>query len=1115
MKTHTSCPAPASWFTRLFASSLLLSALPAHAASIYGLADDRQVSSMGALTDGTPMMSGYSGTTAYNPVVVFQLPSLPAGKEFSAASLRLYLQGKTGTPTFNGDLYALGVSASSAVLSTDHYSGASDPGALLIQNNLITPSASGGAITASDVVLTDFLNAAYANGTGAGQYVFFRVSPDVAGLNNYTRYNLYSAEYSGGSYYWPSITYGTADTVPAWSSVPLGGGGYVTGLVSNTDGSAIYCRTDVGGVFRWTPDLRDSLGNGSWVSLSDTLVPFGTANAKKLMGAESIATDPANPDRIYAGAGNQIFVSDDRGDTWTQINPSLAMGPNAGDTRFYGERLAVDPNNPNLIWYGSIQDGLQKGVKSGGTWTWSQVPNTSVPFGVAPSGGSNAGVTFVACDKNGGSTITYAGVFDGAASPTTGGVYKTTDGVNWTKVALSTGSFNTPRRAQISGNGTLYVTGGTNGVFKLLRGGSLAPVSALATGVDYYNGVAIDPNDATGNTVYVASRSSATLWRSTNGGTSWSVQNPISQTRQEPDGTPTLTGYWFGNTSSLLVNPANSNELWAGDFFGVLRTRNAQDLGVAGSTWNILQKGQEETVVLGLLNAPAGPKLVTALADVGGYYYNNASARPTGAAGGILANPSNANTTSLDFSEANNNAWARAWVGVNGNGSGAFSPDAGVSWLMFGQVAQQTINSGSAAWETWDLTTYLATQQAKGVTTVTLVIASDNATNFSGTPVNFDSKEAADTSLKPKLVLNGSSTLNPTADTYVSGATASVGTNYGSAVTLQASHAYTSSITNDRHIYLKFDLTGAATITSATLQLHRIAATAGIQYKVGVFACSDTGWGETTLVWTGRPLPYACSNAARNPFAEPRYKTSTNVALSGGRVAVSSTDANNLVWVPVGTGNKAYYSKDRGVTWTVSTGGPNSEISGVYTNGNSLDISGQCLAADRANGNFYMADFAASGAGSTHKFYVSSDSGATWTLASTPSNGGSYNARTPQLVAAPSGGDVWFCDDADYNGYGGGLWHSTNSASAWTKLSNVNKVSAVSFGKASSGSGYAVYIYGYVGTVLGVHRSDDYGVTWTKLADPTIARVTALAGDRQNYGRVFIGTGGRGVFQFQ
>ncbi|MBC2602782.1 CBM96 family carbohydrate-binding protein [Puniceicoccus vermicola] len=888
-------------------------------------------------------------------------------------------------------------------------------------------------------------------------------------------------------------------------------------MASNRDGSAIYCRTDVGGAFRWSPDPGDPQGNGTWISISDYMVPFGTPDADKLMGVESIATDSSNLDRVYVGAGNKIFVSDDQGSTWTEILSGLSMQPNSGSTRFLGERLAVDPNDPNTIWYGSVKDGLQKGVKSAGTWSWSTVPSSSVPFGVPSSVGVDYGVTFVICDANGGSTITYAGVFDPGSSPTTGGVYRTTDGTNWTKVSMSSGSFNTPRRAQISSNGTLYITGGGEGVFKLPRGGSISAITPSVSD-PYFNGVAVDPNDSTGNIVYVADKASKKLWRSVDGGANWSEQSSYNGTREEPDGTPTLNGYWFGNTSSLLINPADSNELWLSDFFGVARTRDAQNLGGSGSTWYMLQHGQDETVVMDILNAPTGPRLVTALADVTGFYYYDTSVRPTGADGGKLTNPSGANTTSLDFSEADHDVWVRAWHGNHGNGSGGYSSDAGQSWLLFGQIAQQNIDSGAAGWESWDLSTYLASQQAKGVSTVTLVIASDSATNFTSAHVAFSSNEAADSSLRPQLVINGAtgSPYAATADAFVVGSSSNKGNNFGTSDLLKVSHTYTTNTTSDHQVYMKFDLSAMPTIRSATLKLHRLSASEGIEYRVGVFACADTTWTETGITWNNRPLTYASSNSSRNPFAEPRYKTGTGVSLAGGRVAASSTDPDKLVWLPVGTSNRAFYSHDRGVTWTQSTGGPNSEITGVYTNGNSTDISGQPIAADRVNGDFYMANFGSS----EHKIYKSTDDGATWTLASSITNGWTYNMRTPQIVAAPaspsnpSGGDVWVCDDSDYNHNAGGLWRSTDGAATWSKLSGVTKVSAVSFGKSSSGTGYAVYIYGKVGSELGVYQSEDYGATWTQLADPTIARFSVLAGDRQNANSVFLGTDGRGVFQY-
>lgn len=1077
----------------------------ANAQTIYGLSADRQVSSGGILTDGSPMLAGYSGSTGYASVFVFQLPTLPAGTQFGTASLRVYLMGKDGTPTFNGDLYGLASSSSSTVQASTYYAGPLDSAATLIQDNLVTPSSAGSSITISPAMLTSYLNAAYANGAGAGKYVFFRVNSDLAGLNSFTRYKFYSTEYSGGSFYWPSLTYTTAAAPIGWAQIPLGGGGFVTGLASNLTGSSIYCRTDVGGAFRWVP-TGDAAGNGAWVSITDTMVPYNTAGANSLMGVESLATDPNYPDRIYLACGDKIWLSENQGDTWTSISGVIEMEPNGG-YRSNGERLAVDPNNSNIVWYGSRWDGLYRGDKTSGSWVWNQVTTTSVPVG------ANGGITFVVCDPNNGSTILYAGVNDS----TSGGVYRSTDGINWSKVAVASGSLAVPARAQISSNGTLYVTAGTAGAFKLLRGaGSFTQMSSLPAGLNY-RGVAVNPSDATGQTVYIASASSASISRSIDGGATWSTQASITQARQEPDGTPCLTGSWFGNTSSLLINPANANELWAGDFYGVVRTRNAHQLGTS-ATWNTLQKGQEETVVEALKNAPAGPKLLTALADVSGFRYNDLTARPTGAGGNAFSNPGGANTTSLDFCESDPNVWVRTYYGNSGNGSGAYSRDGGATWIVFGQVATQTVATGTTGWINWDLTHYLKTQQAKGVSKLTLILASDNTPGFSTAALNFHSKEAADTALRPKLVINGATPLTHEADSFVYGAASTTATNYGNSPTLGVSHAYTTNITNDRHIYLRFDLTGAPAITSATLQLC-LSAAAGNQYPVGVFACSNITWIEGNggadgtpsgeLTWANRPLPYANSAAGRNPFAEPRYRTAAGVSLQGGRAVVSSTAPDRMVWMPFGTATVPHYSNDRGVTWSPCSGLP-ANVNRLAGKSNPSYLIHQ-IASDRVNGQFYIAQLSSGGGG--HTAYRSLDGGATWT-AGTQLIAGTYNIYRAQIVAAPAANDVWFSDDGVNNTAAGGLWRSTNGGTSWSKIlsGTISSVRQVSFGKAASGSGYTVFINGYKGGVRGIYRSDDYGVTWTKLTDPAIINIESLAGDRQTYGRVFIGTGGRGAF---
>ncbi|MFA6288909.1 MAG: hypothetical protein WC661_16120 [Opitutaceae bacterium] len=1120
--------APKTWrnlaaFSLLFLAGAGLFIPPARAltGTINGNVADGQANSDGTVS-ATTAPYGRLGADAgirHSVVHVFQIPSAiltDPTQQFSTATYTNRLGSHT-TMTPNGDLYGLGYSTSPAISPADFYEGALDATSVLLKDNFITNATPEYSATSeSGAALVTHLNDCLASARAAGAtnaYVFIRNSLDA-----YVWTGLYTVGLSeaGGSYT-PTLAYNTI-TVPVWAPVPLGGGGYVTGVVSDPTGDTFYCRTDVGGAFRWSP-TGDANGNGAWVSLSDTLVPFGTAGAGALLCVESIAVDPGTPGRLYMAVGNPyisgtargIYGSDNQGASWYLVDASntFVIQGNGG-SRAQGERLAVDPNNSNILWYGSTTTGLRKFVKSGGTWTATQIPSASVPFGTA-----NTGVTFVVCDQNGGSTIIYAGVADA----TLGGVYRSTDGgTTWTKVGGA--AILSPRRAQIASNGTLYVTAGATGVAKLPRGGSLALLSGLPTGHTYH-GVAVDPSDASGLKVFVSSISSMNISRSIDGGSTWFTQTTTfnegatgtTHPRKEPDGTLCVTGYWFGNTSSLLVNPSDSNELWLGDFFGVSRTRNAQSLGTnPGSWWYTLQKGQEETVALALKSAPTGSKLLTGLSDVGGFYYADTNVRPSGAGGGFFKNPQDANNTSLDFSEGNPNVWARAWVdAVRSTGTGAASSDGGASWVAFGQVSAKTIaNNAAAGWETYDIGPYLQQQQALGNTSVTLVVRA-NTYMVTNAFLHFSSKEGAN---PPQVLLNGVTTLTPTADAMVNSGT--ISTNYGNGTELQAQNYYDVA-GYVRWSYVKFDLTGQPAITSATLRLYRLASADTNAFPTTIHAIpSSTSWVEGNggtdnlpageLTWTNRP-----TNLTAPPGA---------LWKGGGRIAVSATNSSNLVWLPIRNNTNptpAYYSKDRGVTWAACAGGPNTLITGVYTDGYSTSPSGQPLAADRGNGYFYLGVFG----NSSHIIYRSTNSGANWSQVSTVPNGSSFNMRTPQLVAAPlsptcpTGGDVWLCDDGTFNNAGGGLWRSTDSAGSWTKLTTVGKVTEVSFGKAASGTGYTVFINGYKGTVKGIYRSDDYGATWVKLPDPTIKDIISLAGDRQNYGKVFIGTDGRGVFQGQ
>lgn len=81
----------------------------------------------------------------------------------------------------------------------------------------------------------------------------------------------------------------------------------------------------------------------------------------------------------------------------------------------------------------------------------------------------------------------------------------------------------------------------------------------------------------------------------------------------------------------------------------------------------------------------------------------------------------------------------------------------------------------------------------------------------------------------------------------------------------------------------------------------------------------------------------------------------------------------------------------------------------------------------------------------------------------------------------------------------------------------MQSASALGFGKAAPGASYQVlYLIGTVKNVTGVFRSTDKGATWLRVNDDahrwgSIGGVGVITGDPDNYGRVYVGTNGRGL----
>jgi hypothetical protein len=152
----------------------------------------------------------------------------------------------------------------------------------------------------------------------------------------------------------------------SWKSVQIVGGGFVDGVIFHSTAPGLrYARTDMGGAYRWDAAAR------RWQPLLDW-VPYSDFN---LMGIESIAVDPADPDRVYLACGTYtnsstpngaILRSNDRGQTFVRTDVPFKFGGNE-DGRGNGERIAVDPRNGAIIYLGTRHDGLWRSLDHGAT----------------------------------------------------------------------------------------------------------------------------------------------------------------------------------------------------------------------------------------------------------------------------------------------------------------------------------------------------------------------------------------------------------------------------------------------------------------------------------------------------------------------------------------------------------------------------------------------------------------------------------------------------------------------------------------------------------------------------------------------------------------------------
>lgn len=168
-------------------------------------------------------------------------------------------------------------------------------------------------------------------------------------------------------------------TIPyRYSHLPIPGGGYVTGFLFHpTERGLFYCRTDIGGAYRFDASSQ------TWVSL----IPQVTAEDLRLTYPIALALDRNDPDRLLVACGvnrpgqtGALAVSFDRGTTFRLTPMPMFIHGNLNG-RGTGERLIVDGGTGDRLYFASQRDGLWRSDDLGGRWTrLSALPETHLAF---------------------------------------------------------------------------------------------------------------------------------------------------------------------------------------------------------------------------------------------------------------------------------------------------------------------------------------------------------------------------------------------------------------------------------------------------------------------------------------------------------------------------------------------------------------------------------------------------------------------------------------------------------------------------------------------------------------------------------------------------------------
>ena len=473
-----------------------------------------------------------------------------------------------------------------------------------------------------------------------------------------------------------------------WQSVKIVDGGVMPGIyIHPAVPGLMYIRANVGGAYRW--DSTQAI----WVPLLDWL--GGARSDWNLTGVESIALDPTDPGRVYIAAGTYtepwaengaILISADKGTTFQRVDLPFKLGANDMFGQQGGERLAVNPFQPNELYLCTHENGLWRSKDYGKTW--SQMAG----FPISRST-DTMGLDFVRFDTRHKGTV-YVAAY-------TGGIYRSTDdGQSWQAIpgqptALGDGERPRPMRSALGPDGALYITYcnaatlsgiGNGAVYKLdTNDGTWTDITPPEPkGKLWYGYVAVGADARRNGTVMVGTWNrwapGDDIFRSTDGGKTWTGLREYSvfDTSLSPFlHHQSVFGVW---NSSLEIDPFDSGHILYQGGNTVWTSDDATNVDSHRMVhWTVGANGIEETVIDAVVSPPAGAHLLSAMGDEGGFRHDDLRVSPE-----TFTNPVMSNVAALDYAESNPAIVARVGVlDYRGTVAGAYSLDGGSAWKPF------------------------------------------------------------------------------------------------------------------------------------------------------------------------------------------------------------------------------------------------------------------------------------------------------------------------------------------------------------------------------------------------------------------------------------------------